>query len=223
MVYSSPYYRCLQTLVPYIQLQQDAEKSGRLSNRSVDTTKIRPESGFCEWFGAAPFDHPQPADPEDLKNLVPSYDETYTPAVKPAIKGETYAQLQDRVAAALAAVIARCDAEGKKTMVLCTHAAVVIVLGRILTGNIPDSMEKEDFRAFTCGLSVYKRDKTTARPSAGEALSGGRLGRDGLSLSLRQWHCADAVGTAGYKDVGAWQCEKNSDCSFLSGGEERGW
>ncbi|KAJ3487201.1 hypothetical protein NLG97_g6460 [Lecanicillium saksenae] len=53
-------------------------------------------------------------------------------------------------------------------------------------------MDTEDFKAFTCGLSVYTR--------------GGANSADGKS-----------------DNVGNWICEKNSDCSFLSGGEERGW
>lgn len=168
VVFSSPYYRCLQTIDPFVQFQQDLQKHGQLPHSATSTTKIRPESGFCEWFGSAPFNHPQPAEADDLKSLVPSYDEEYKTALIPSIKGETYAQLRDRVASALAAVIAQCDAEGKKTMVLCTHAAVVIVLGRILTGEFPESMDEEDFRAFTCGLSVYKRiTKTTSTTPTG--------------------------------------------------------
>lgn len=158
-VYSSPYYRCLQTIDPYVQLQQRARPAGP-DNNNTATTQIRPENGLCEWFGSAPFAHPQPASPEVLKAMFPAYDDSYVSSIVPDRKGETLAQLYKRVAAAMQAIIDRCDAEGRRAVVLCTHAAVVIVLGRILTGNVPDNVEVDDFGAFTCGLSVYRRHST---------------------------------------------------------------
>ncbi|KAK3196919.1 C6 zinc cluster transcription factor-like protein [Lecanicillium sp. MT-2017a] len=192
-VYSSPYYRCLQTIMPYVSAQEAAAASGRLPASQAATTKIRPEAGFSEWFGAAPFEQPVPAEPYFLHHLFPAYDMGYATKVKPARRGETYLQLRDRITAALEGVIRQCDEEGVRGIVLCSHAAAVILMGRILTGEFPDEMDTEDFKAFTCGLSVY------SRPQAAAAADD------------------DA------KVVGNWTCEKNSDCSFLSGGEERGW
>lgn len=161
-VYSSPYYRCLQTINPFVELQQ-----GRLANtyqgpepaKPLDTTAatIRPEYGLCEWFGSAPFDHPTPAPPEMLKTMFPAYDDNYRSARSPSRRGETLAQLYERVAAAAQAIVDHCDAEDRRAVILCTHAAVVIALGRVLTGDIPDDVEREDFRAFTCGLTTYRR------------------------------------------------------------------
>ncbi|CEJ89308.1 hypothetical protein VHEMI05157 [[Torrubiella] hemipterigena] len=197
VVYSSPYYRCLQTIAPFVEQQQSLHSQGRLhAGAGVDTTKIRPEFGMCEWFGAAPFEHPQPADAQTLKDLIPAYDETYIPKVRPPPTGETYSQLQRRVSAGIAAIIDQCNAEGKTSVVVCTHAAVVIVLGRVLTGKIPADMDIDDFQAFTCGVSVYTRDKTSS---------------SGLPSNSKD------------TGLGDWTCEKNSDCSFLSQGAERGW
>ncbi|KAG9254953.1 histidine phosphatase superfamily [Emericellopsis atlantica] len=170
-VYSSPYYRCLQTITPYVEL------AGR-------DTLIRPEHGIAEWFGAAPFDHPQPADAETLKGMFPAYDMDYVSTRQASRRGETLPQLYERVAVAVQALIAKADVEGHRAIVLCSHAAVVIALGRILTRDIPDEPDRVDFKAFTCGLSTYRR-------------------RGG--------------------DDDAWDCELNSDCSFLTHGEERGW
>lgn len=154
--------------------QQGLYREGKLSAAAgADTIKMRPEFGLCEWFGAAPFEHPQPAEPELLKDLIPAYDETYVTKYRPAIKGETYEGLQQRVADGMAAIIRQCDAEGKKTVVVCTHAAVVIVLGRILTGKIPQDIETDDFQAFTCGLSVYQRDRTSSDDDASSSSQGG--------------------------------------------------
>lgn len=150
-----------------MQGQKTLHSQGKLHDGAgTDTTKIRPEFGMCEWFGAAPFQHPQPADTETLKDLIPAYDETYIPRVRPAPNGETYDQLQRRVSAGIAAIIDQCNAEGKTSVVVCTHAAVVIVLGRVLTGNIPADMDVDDFQAYTCGVSVYKRDKTSSGGSS---------------------------------------------------------
>ncbi|KAM3426491.1 hypothetical protein MY4824_009943 [Beauveria thailandica] len=193
-VYSSPYYRCLQTIDPFVKRQAAAAAAGTLPARAADTVRVRGEHGVCEWFGAAPFAHPQPADAAELSGLFPAYDTEYVSPVRPRERGETYAQLVARVRAAMSALIRRCDKEGRRSVVVCSHAAVIIVLGRVLTGQYPDEMDHEDFKAFTCGLSVYARGGGDKESSDGEP-----------------------------DTVGNWICEKNSDCSFLSGGEERGW
>ncbi|KAK2011453.1 phosphoglycerate mutase [Colletotrichum eremochloae] len=209
-VYSSPYYRCLQTITPFVALKQ--ERLNRLAGQGVganaEAVTIRPEHGLCEWYGAAPFEHPTPASPDVLKSMFPHLDTTYQSAVFPARNGETIAQLHDRIAAAVQAIIERCDAEGKRAVVLCSHAASIIALGRVLTGVMPDSVDVEDFRAFTCGLSVYRR-----RPHSSSAQTSGTQGPD---LDTSSWKNGRGVG-------GGWVCELNSDCRFLSGGEERGW
>ncbi|TDZ31289.1 Transcription factor tau 55 kDa subunit [Colletotrichum spinosum] len=169
-VYSSPYYRCLQTITPFVSLKEDQLKSLREKHvgPSSDATTIRPEHGLCEWYGAAPFEHPTPASPDVLKPMFAHFDETYRSRVVPSRNGETIAQLHDRVAAAVEAIIAQCDAQGKRAVVLCSHAAAIIALGRVLTGVMPESIDAEDFRAFTCGLSVFRRKK----PSSSARISG---------------------------------------------------
>ncbi|KAF5569093.1 transcription initiation factor [Fusarium phyllophilum] len=155
-VYSSPYYRCLQTITPFVELKQQ-QLNDQPGIRGSAAARIRPEHGIGEFFGAAPFDHPTPAPSKRLKELFPAFDEDYSSAITPSRKGETINDLYGRVAAAVQAIIERCDAEGHRAVVLCTHAAVVITLGRILTGRIPKAVEEEDFHAFTCGLSTYRR------------------------------------------------------------------
>lgn len=151
-VYSSPYYRCLQTINPFVELQKQSHpEEGSL------VTKIRAEAGLSEWFGSAPFDHPQPAAVDTLKSLFPNLDETYQSLVYPEKKGESLVELYQRVSTALRLVIAQCDSEGIGSIVICSHAAAIIAFGRVLTGRIPENPEEDDFRAFTCGLSVYHR------------------------------------------------------------------
>ncbi|EXM36475.1 Histidine phosphatase superfamily [Fusarium oxysporum f. sp. vasinfectum] len=203
-VYSSPYYRCLQTITPFIELKQQQLKDQPGIRGSAAAT-IRPEHGIGEFFGAAPFDHPTPASSKRLKELFPAFDENYASAITPSRKGETINDLYGRVAAAVRAIIERCDAEGHRAVVLCTHAAVVITLGRILTGRIPKAVEEEDFHAFTCGLSTYRR-------------RGPGLKRTPM-LGPNKSHPP----TSDLSPVGEWQCEIDSDCGFLTSGEERGW
>ncbi|EEU46518.1 uncharacterized protein NECHADRAFT_79200 [Fusarium vanettenii 77-13-4] len=186
VVYSSPYYRCLQTINPFVELKRQ-QSGGKLDTAA---TRIRPEYGLL----------PAPAD--RLKALFPAYDENYVSALTPSRRGETIQDLYGRVAAAVQAIIDQCDREGKRAALICTHAAVIIALGRVLSGNIPDTVETEDFQAFTCGLSVYRR-RSTQTNMAGP-------GERGTLISEAQ-------------TVGAWQCELDSDCSFLTSGEERGW
>ncbi|KAM0255553.1 hypothetical protein ACHAQJ_005624 [Trichoderma viride] len=221
-VYSSPYYRCLQTITPFVELQQQQQQQpnqarseneeshgGLVSNSdppSVATTTIRPEHGLCEWFGSAPFEHPGPASPSVLKPLFPAFDESYVSAQHPPKRGETLAQLQARLTATMQSIIDHCDAQDRRAVVLCTHAAVVIMLGRILTGFFPETVDTDDFRAFTCGLSVYRRRLVHQDDDGSQAKGNLTEKESGPSVV-----------------VGGWSCEANSDCSFLPCGEERGW
>lgn len=206
-VYSSPYYRCLQTIAPFVEEKRRAAALPDGDTVSPAALVIRPEPGIGEWFGAAPFAHPKPAPAHVLKPMFPAYDEDYSPIWTPSEKGETVTELYARVAAAARAIIARSDAEGHRAVVLCSHAASVIALGRVLTGCVPSDPSNEDIKAFTCGLSVYRRQ--------------GPQQQQQLISDTRQGETVPGIGLG--REGEAWTCERNSDCSFLSGGEERGW
>jgi transcription factor C subunit 7 len=199
-VYSSMYYRCLQTVEPFVRKAQAPNTTA--TGGSSAPLRIRGETGLGEWYGSAEFAHPTPASLETLRLLFPDLLEPdYRPAVTPNRMGEGIDELHDRVAAAVDAVIAECDRDGVRAVLLCTHAAVIIALGRVLTGEMPDDVEVEDFRAFTCGLSLYRRRRQQVSVTETSPL-GWRGGR-----GIR----------------GGWDCELNSDCTHLSLGEERGW
>ncbi|KAI3400937.1 hypothetical protein diail_1145 [Diaporthe ilicicola] len=232
-VYSSPYYRCLQTVEPFVQSWAKSARSD-----TATTPAILGESGLSEWYGSAPFEHPTSASRDRLAELFPAFERCYAPAVVPSRMGETIAQLHDRVALTMYALIKQCDEAGVRAVLLCSHAATVIALGRVLTGNMPENIETEDFRAFTCGLSVFRRRKAATGDAPAEPAampSPGTLGNvqtpaaqttaspDGYSRFLGDPSSA-AVDWKNGKGVGdGWLCEVNGDCSFLSGGEERGW
>lgn len=205
-IFSSPYYRCLQTVQPFVELSDQA--AGQDS--AAKPAAVLGETGLAEWYGSAPFQHPTSAPPEELNRLFPAYDMSYVPAVAPSRMGETISELHERVALTLDAVIQRCDEMGVRAVLLCSHAATIIAIGRVLTGNMPENVETEDFRVFTCGLSVFRRRATgmvgAPTPTGGSA----------IAPSRGSWKNGNGVG-------GVWTCKVNSDCSFLSGGEERGW
>ncbi|KAM7202102.1 phosphoglycerate mutase [Naviculisporaceae sp. PSN 640] len=247
-VYSSCYYRCLQTIEPFTRkavAQGKLPPSGTAGKGDGKRGVVRGETGLGEWYGSAPFEHPVPATPEVLESFFPALlEQEYRPAVVPTRNGESIDELHDRVATTMEALISECDRDGVRSVLLCSHAAVVIALGRVLTGVMPENVEAEDFRAFTCGLSVYRRRKngkkstdtdtgadtqqqqhqqqqqqqqgSNATPSARNANPQIQHEPTPSPSRVPQWR-----GGRGILD--GWDCELNSDCSHLSGGEERGW
>jgi transcription factor C subunit 7 len=135
----------------------------------------------------------------------------------PRARGETIAALHDRLAYVVRRIVAACDAdlESPRAILVCTHAACMIALGRVLTGCMPDDVAEEDFRCYTASLSVFRRKND------GEE----RMREEDVVAS---WDPSTpdevpAVRWKGCGVAGGWICERDSDCRFLSGGEERGW
>ncbi|KAI5294415.1 hypothetical protein KEM52_004064, partial [Ascosphaera acerosa] len=117
---------------------------------------------LSEWFGASNFfSHPSAAPNSELRELFPGIitaDDRAAQQVMPSSTGENIAQLHDRLAVALKAVIDEADAEiaafeaanpaeqGKpRSIWLCSHAAPIIAMGRALTGNMPEDTSEHDF------------------------------------------------------------------------------
>lgn len=207
-VYSSPFYRCLQTIQPTVQ---------KLDERDGGKLEISGDNGVGEWYGLARFTHPSPASPSILRSLFPAYSLCYTPSIIPSTSGESLPQLHDRCAYALSTIIANLDAEtGPKdeiAIVICTHAASLIAMGRALTGRLPQDPNEEDFKPFTCGISKFVRReiRPNARPQE----------------KVRKWEQGMEVPDVGWRGgrgvVGGWDCVMNGDCGHLEGGPERGW
>lgn len=244
-VYSSPYYRCMQTIQPFVRSLRriQTQSFGNVSAKSPPG--IRVELGLSEWYGLAPFEHPSSAPLDELQSFFPEIDVDYTSSLAPSRHGESLPQLHDRVAKVIDLIIRRSDREGHKAVLVCTHAAVVIALGRVLTGQM-----ETDFGAFTCGLSKYKRQASNnvqvpvdsgnkAGTKATVPVFGGerKIKETRSQVQPQLDHAGDAdpyphdsrwpdVGSPRISEIGlygGWTCELDSDCSFLSGGEERGW
>ncbi|KAL1630228.1 C6 zinc cluster transcription factor-like protein [Neofusicoccum ribis] len=215
VVYSSPFYRCLQTLKP--AAARLFAPSGRLAGE-----KIRVENGLGEFYGLARFDHPSPAPLSVLHTHFPdTLDAAYTPILVPSTNGESIPDLHDRIAYTLSRIVAQLDADPRqpRSLLICTHAASMIAIGRALTGRMPPEEGEEDFKCFTCALTRFDRRRGGADGDAlraEEMASGEWVADRPHEIPRVQWREGRGVG-------GGWTCELNGDCSFLSGGEERGW
>ncbi|KAJ5535843.1 Histidine phosphatase superfamily clade-1 [Penicillium frequentans] len=240
-VYSSPFYRCLQTIRPAVEelkKQQDAARETGLGHIDpASNFDVRIENGLGEWFGPTTFfEHPPHPTPETMQQHFPSIipsdpSNSYTPNLHPSRRGETILQLHNRVATALEGIIADLDAEitaleadtppeqrTSKSVLICAHAAPLIAMGRVLTGRMPEDTSEEDFFVFTSGLSTFRRRGTSTGNSAGYKTS-----PDDLAEGTELLRAKDVPEWIGRGVGGGWDCLKNGDCSFLSGGAERGW
>ncbi|CAK7218436.1 C6 zinc cluster transcription factor-like protein [Sporothrix eucalyptigena] len=208
-IYCSPYYRCLETVQPLVEAVIETNLSS--------PQPVRCEPGLVDWFGPAPSNHPAPLSAAELQSqFFPWIDPSYEPSgLGPAqqSQGESMAQLHARLAAVIDGIVRQCDAEGVRSVLLCTHAAPIIALGRVLTGAVPANVGAPDFGVFTCGLSVFRRRwDAKVTPTATAVPWDDPL----QTLAKVSW-------TNGRGIQGGWDCTVNCDCSFLSGGEERGW
>ena len=200
----SPESPIVQTLQPFVE-QTD--------------TPIRVDNGLGEWYGRARFDHPSPATLPILRGLFPSLDETWKPSITPNTSGETVQELHNRCAYALQYIISKEDEDDRfngstedRAILVCTHAASLIAMGRVLTGHMPEDLTEEDFTTYTAGISKFSRRNLPDRERP---------------VSVKKWEKGMDIPKVGWKNGkgvgGGWDCVINSDCSHLSGGKERGW
>ncbi|ODV89708.1 hypothetical protein CANCADRAFT_27754 [Tortispora caseinolytica NRRL Y-17796] len=134
-IISSPFYRCVETARP------SALATG---------LPVHLDNGVAEWYSRSRVTHPSPASPEVLQQFFPdiAIAKDYEPTVVPSTEGETYQELEQRCAKALAQLIDRFS--DREAILICTHAATKIVIGRALL-NDPNLM----VRAGTCSIDKY--------------------------------------------------------------------
>ena len=163
-----------------------------------------------EWFGLADFSHPSPAGPDVLGSMFPSFDPSYQSSPAVCANGESVEHLYDRCARAMAYIIqhAERDHPGEEVAILiCTHAAPLIAMGRVLTGVVPDEVTERDFHTFTCGITLFERRSSEQHLTMEESHE---------ALAIPDWGNGEGV-------AGGWNCVSNGDCSHLAGGGERAW
>lgn len=172
-------------------------------------------STHSEFYGKARFTHPTPATLDVLSTHFPFLHPTHAPAIRPDPTGETIKALHDRNAYALHRIIVTLDADpaAPRALLLCTHAASMICIGRALTGAMPDDPNTDDFRCGTCSMSKFVR-RGSLRSAADDVVDWDPA-RPG-EVPLVDWRGGKGV-------MGGWDCVRNGDCSFLKNGEERSW
>ncbi|OGE52550.1 hypothetical protein PENARI_c010G06705 [Penicillium arizonense] len=220
-VYSSPFYRCLQTIQPSVEELKRISAESRhgqqnapgLIDRHADLD-VRIENGLGEWFGATNFfDHPSHPTPKEMSlhfpTLIPETSlQNYKPLLIPSRRGETIGQLHNRVAIALQGIITDIDAEitaleaqlppdqrTSKSVLICAHAAPLIAMGRALTGRMPDDSSEEDFNVFTAGLSTFKRRGTSTAVVEGKRLRPEGEGESPLAEGTKHFNGEESFDT----------------------------
>ncbi|KAJ5182843.1 hypothetical protein N7492_000459 [Penicillium capsulatum] len=201
VIYSSPFYRCVQTVEPAAE---------RISSRRGKDMEIRPEPGVGEWYGADRENDPKPAPPHVLKSFFPMIDAEYQSIWTPDAHGERIEELHNRAAYVLARMIKQLDEDpsAPTSVLICTHAATFVAICRVLTGSRPSTPDEADFIPWTCGITKFKRriESSTEAPTD-PGVSG--------QLPHIRW---DDGGVSG-----GWECTLNGFCGFLLRGRERGW
>lgn len=96
-------------------------------------------------------------------------------------------------------------------MLICTHAATLIAIGRALTGSMPDDVNVEDFLAPTAGITKYVRKEIPKHQQGDQQLSD-----ESTLKEASDWKGRQVIS-------GGWVCELNGDCSHLRGGFQKAW
>lgn len=145
LIISSPYYRCLQTSLP-------TATSLRL--------ELVAEPGLAEWFPTAVPDtgiHPSPARAGYMKQFVPELSLSWSPLLYPDPNGESISQLHARARRILHLIQQRCHQLGITRVLICSHAATIIAMGRVLLNDDADGQRSTFIGAGTASLSKYTR------------------------------------------------------------------
>ncbi|KAF5390227.1 hypothetical protein D9757_002887 [Collybiopsis confluens] len=145
LLFSSPYYRCLQTSQPIAAALE---------------LPIFVEHGISEWYSPATPGtglHPRPASASDLKKYFTEIDaQTWSSIHYPSRKGEDVEQVHHRANVVLSDLISEIQVRfpNHKRILLVSHAGTVIALARELAGdrNMP-------LRVGCCSLTEFVRTK----------------------------------------------------------------
>lgn len=174
LIVSSPYYRCLQTAVP---------------TAAALHLELVAEPGLAEWFPTATPDtgvHPSPAPAAYMKQYVPELSLSWSPLLYPDAKGESISQLHARARRVLDLIQQRCHHLGLSRVLLCSHAATIIAMGRVLLNDDADGKRTASIGAGTCSLSKYTRPKDDAHAQWTQELNGdASFLPEGVE---REWH-----------------------------------
>ncbi|KAI0704853.1 histidine phosphatase superfamily [Cytidiella melzeri] len=143
VIFSSPYYRCLQTSKPVsIALN----------------VPIYVEHGLSEWYSPVKPGtglHPRPAPARELQGYFSEIDASWSSIYYPSRKGEDVDQCHDRVGGLLEALVPEVETrfnDKHRRILLVSHAATIIAVNRALIGDRSAPM-----RIGCCSLTEFKR------------------------------------------------------------------
>ncbi|PAV22401.1 phosphoglycerate mutase [Pyrrhoderma noxium] len=142
-IFSSPFYRCLQTARP------TAEALG---------LPLYVEHGISEWYSPVKPGtglHPRPGLPEELQSYFPQIDPYWSPVWFPSRKGESVEEAHDRVGGMLEVLHAQIERKFPRQherILMVSHAATVIALTRELLSD-----RELPLRVGCCSLTELKR------------------------------------------------------------------
>ncbi|ELU43873.1 histidine phosphatase superfamily domain-containing protein [Rhizoctonia solani AG-1 IA] len=150
LLFSSPYYRCLQTSNP--------------SSEILDLPIYVEHGSLSEWYSPViPGTglHPRPHDATTLKQYFPSIDPSWESIYYPDRHGETVKGVHDRCAEFLDALVARIEQHPTlskhKSILLVSHAATCAALVRHLVND-----RELPIRVGTCTLSILERNNNSS-------------------------------------------------------------
>ncbi|TFK77056.1 phosphoglycerate mutase-like protein [Pluteus cervinus] len=175
-IFSSPYYRCLQTAQPV------AVALG---------LPLYVEHGISEWYSpVAPGTglHPRPQSATVLQTYFKEIDPSWSSVWYPTRKGEDVDEVHERTDGFLKTFIPKVERQfghRHQRILLVSHAATVITLARVLTGDM-----QLPLRVGCCSLSEFVRssnDDVTGSWDAKRLAQGDHL-KDG---ALRDWGLED--------------------------------
>ncbi|PVG03371.1 phosphoglycerate mutase-like protein [Serendipita vermifera] len=148
-IYSSPYYRCLQTAYP---------------TSVALKLPIYVEHGLGEWYSPVKANtglHPRPVSAAELKPYFDTIDTNWAPTYLVSRKGESVPDLYRRGEIFMDAFIRRVNeggfGGGHERVLLVSHAATVITLAQALLG---DTTIGRELRVGCCTLSTLDKQGT---------------------------------------------------------------
>lgn len=153
LIICSPYTRCVRTALPI------HEKLG---------LELCIEPGLAEWFGPVwPKDtglHPSPRTAEHLVPQFPTVSTRWKPLLYPDPRGESIPGVHERMRELMRRINERCSAWGLTRILLVSHAATIIALGRMLQAQgTYESVREKEIRAGTASVSKYTRPHVHAQ------------------------------------------------------------
>ncbi|SCU81652.1 LAFA_0C06370g1_1 [Lachancea sp. 'fantastica'] len=170
LLFSSPFYRCLQTCEPIADLLE---------------LPIHVERGVGEWYKPDRKVIPEPASYAILNNFFPGkLSPSWDPTVIPSGKGETEQDIFNRCREFWPKFISRVESEfpSVETILIMTHAATKIALGMNLLGfdNAREAIDADGttLRSGSCSLDKF------------ELITGNISGEELVEVPFenRKWH-----------------------------------